>query len=262
MAELMMEQISYELSIDPIQLRLANLDPLHNDLKVMCQTLFGTSEYATRRTAVNKFNAENRWKKRGLRVVFLRWEHIYARYFDVNLAVYQADGTVAISHGGVEIGQGINTKAAQIAASMLNIPINKVIIKENNTISSPNAAVTGGSLTTQNIIIAVEKCCEQLLAKLEPVRRQLNNPTWRELIQKSFEMYIDLQAHGFAGQNDQQAYEIYGVTVAEVEIDVLTGETEILRVDVLQDAGQSVNPELDVGQVGFYLTSSLRFGLF
>ncbi|KAJ8719964.1 hypothetical protein PYW07_012007 [Mythimna separata] len=249
MAELMMEQISYELSIDPIQLRLANLDPQHNDLKVMCQTLFGASEYASRRAAVNQFNAENRWKKRGLRIVFLRWTHIYARYFDVNLAVYQADGTVAITHGGVEIGQGINTKAAQIAASMLNIPIEKIIIKENNTISSPNAAVTGGSLTTQNIMIAVRKCCEQLLSRLEPVRRLLNNPTWEQLIQRSFEMYIDLQAHGFADRNDIQSYTIYGVTAAEVEIDVLTGETEILRVDVLQDAGQSVNPELDVGQV-------------
>ncbi|KAJ8719331.1 hypothetical protein PYW08_011506 [Mythimna loreyi] len=249
MVEFMMEQISYELSIDPIQLRLANLDPQYNDLKVMCQTLFHTSEFTSRKTTVNKFNAENRWKKRGLRVVFVRWAHIYARYFDVNLAVYLADGTVAISHGGVEIGQGINTKAAQIAASMLNIPIEKVIIKENNTISSPNSAVTGGSLTTQNIMIAVEKCCEQLLARLEPVRKLLNNPTWEELVKKSYGMFVDLQAHGFVGQNDVQAYTIYGVTAAEVEIDVLTGETEILRVDVLQDAGQSVNPELDVGQV-------------
>lgn len=249
MAELLVEQISYELSVDPVELRLANLDPKHNDLREMYQTLKTTSGYVTRKTAVNQFNAENRWKKRGLRFVFLRWEHIYARYFDVNLAVYQADGTITISHGGVEIGQGINTKAAQIAAYKLNVPIEKVIIKETNTISSPNAAVTGGSLTTQNIIIAVEKCCDQLLARLEPIRQQLNNPSWEVLVKKSFEMYVDLQAHGFAGQNDVQSYEVYGVTVAEVEIDVLTGETEILRVDIIQDVGRSVNPELDVGQV-------------
>uniref|UniRef100_A0A2A4JUF7 FAD-binding PCMH-type domain-containing protein n=1 Tax=Heliothis virescens TaxID=7102 RepID=A0A2A4JUF7_HELVI len=249
MVELMMERISYELSVDPIQLRLANLDPQYNDLTEMCQTIVSSSDYATRRTAVNKFNAENRWKKRGLRLVFLRWTHVYSRYFDVNFAVYQADGTVAISHGGVEIGQGINTKATQVAAYMLNIPIEKVIIKENNTITSPNSAVTGGSLTTQNIIIAVKKCCENLLERLEPIRKAMNNPTWEVLVKKSYEMSVDLQVHGFVGIEDVQNYNIYGVTVAEVEIDVLTGESEVLRVDILQDVGHSVNPELDVGQV-------------
>ncbi|XP_047028807.1 LOW QUALITY PROTEIN: xanthine dehydrogenase 1-like [Helicoverpa zea] len=250
MVELMMERISYELSLDPIQLRLANLDPQYNDLREMCQTIISSSDYVTRRTAVNKFNAENRWKKRGLRLVFLRWSHVYSRYFDVNIAVYQGDGTVAISHGGVEIGQGINTKAAQVAAYMLNIPVEKVIIKENNTITSPNAAVTGGSLTTQNITIAVKKCCESLLERLEPIRKVMNNPTWEELyVKKSYEMSVDLQVHSFVGKEDTKDYNIYGVTVAEVEIDVLTGESEILRVDILQDVGHSINPELDVGQV-------------
>ncbi|PZC72657.1 hypothetical protein B5X24_HaOG210768 [Helicoverpa armigera] len=249
MVELMMERISYELSLDPIQLRLANLDPRYNDLKEMCKTIISSSDYVIRRTAVKKFNAENRWKKRGLRLVFLRWSHVYSRYFDVNIAVYQGDATVAISHGGVEIGQGINTKAAQVAAYMLNIPIEKVIIKENNTVTSPNAAVTGGSLTTQNIIIAVKKCCESLLERLEPIRKKMNNPTWEELVKKSYEMSVDLQFHSFVGKEDIKDYNIYGVTVAEVEIDVLTGESEILRVDILQDVGHSINPELDVGQV-------------
>ncbi|CAD0197572.1 unnamed protein product [Chrysodeixis includens] len=249
MTELMMEQISYELSLDPVQVRLKNLDPKYSDLKEMYQTLKTNSDYEARRMVVNKFNVDNRWKKRGLRFVFLRWEHIYARYFDVNLAVYHGDGTVVISHGGAEIGQGINTKAAQIAAYMLGVPIEKVIIKENNTIVSPNAAVSGGSLTTQNIIIGVEKCCEQLLVRLEPIRRQLQNPTWEELIKKSFEKFVDLQAHGFVGKDDIQNYIVYGVTLAEVEIDVLTGESEILRVDILQDVGRSVNPALDIGQV-------------
>ncbi|XP_026741864.1 xanthine dehydrogenase-like [Trichoplusia ni] len=247
--ELIMEQISYELSIDPVQIRLKNLDPKHSDLIEMYQTLKTNSDYETRRLTVNRFNMENRWKKRGLRFVFLRWEHIYARYFDVNLAVFQGDGTIVISHGGAEIGQGINTKAAQIAAYMLGVPIDKIIIKENNTIVSPNSNVSGGSLTTQNIIMGVEKCCVQLLARLEPIRKQMQNPSWEELIKKSFEKYVDLQAHGFTGENDIQNYTVYGVTLAEVEIDVLTGESEILRVDILQDVGRSINPAIDIGQV-------------
>ncbi|XP_022826465.1 xanthine dehydrogenase-like [Spodoptera litura] len=249
MAELMMEQISYELSINPNELRLANLDPQHNDLKKMFETLASTAEYTTRRTAVNKFNAENRWKKRGLRFVFLKWNHSFPRYFDVNLVVYQADGTVAISHGGVEMGQGINTKAAQVAAYKLNIPVEKIIITETNTILSPNAYVTGGSLTTQNIMIGVERCCDQLLQRLEPIRKQMNNPSWEDLITTSYANFVDLQAHGFVDANDQQEYFVYGVTLAEVEIDVITGEMEVLRVDIHHDVGQSVNPELDVGQI-------------
>ncbi|KAH9639142.1 hypothetical protein HF086_018210 [Spodoptera exigua] len=249
MVELMMEQISYELSVDPTELRLANLDPQHNDLRGMFQTLASTAEYTTRKNVVNKFNAENRWKKRGLRFVFLKWNHISPRYFDVNLAVYQADGTVAICHGGVEMGQGINTKAAQIAAYKLNIPIEKIVITETNTNSSPNAFVTGGSLTTQNIMIGVERCCDQLLERLEPIRKQLNNPSWEELIKTSYRNFVDLQTHGFVDNNDQQSYVVYGVTLAEVEIDVITGELEILRVDIHHDVGQSVNPDLDIGQV-------------
>ncbi|CAH1637093.1 unnamed protein product [Spodoptera littoralis] len=249
MAEMMMEQISYELSINPNELRLANLDPQHNDLRKMFETLASTAEYTTRRTEVNKFNAENRWKKRGLRFVFLKWNHRFPRYFDVNLVVYQTDGTVAISHGGVEMGQGINTKAAQVAAYKLNIPVEKIIITETNTISSPNAYVTGGSLTTQNIMIGVERCCDQLLQRLEPIRKQMNNPSWEDLITTSYANFVDLQAHGFVDINDQQDYFVYGVTLAEVEIDVITGEIEVLRVDVHHDVGQSVNPELDVGQI-------------
>ncbi|XP_075976855.1 uncharacterized protein LOC142977053 [Anticarsia gemmatalis] len=249
MVEMMMEQISYELTIDPVQLRLRNLDPQYNDIREMYETLRINSDYDQRRAAVNRFNSENRWKKRGIRFVFLRWQHNYPRYFDVNLAVFQGDGTVIISHGGVEIGQGINTKSAQVVAFTLNIPIEKVIVKENNTTVSPNSSVTGGSVTTQNILIAVEKCCQELLARLAPVRKQLNNPPWVELIRQSYTMNVDLQVHGFVNQDDLQSYQVYGVTVAEVEVDVLTGEHEVLRVDVLEDVGKSVNPELDIGQV-------------
>ncbi|CAB3227915.1 unnamed protein product [Arctia plantaginis] len=249
MVEMMMEQLSYTSSIDPAQLRLTNLDPQDIELKEMFETLKYNSEYTRRRTEVNNYNSQNRWKKRGIRFVFLKWQHIQPRYFDVSLSVFQGDGTVIISHGGVEIGQGINTKVSQIAAYMLKIPIEMIIVKENNTTVSPNSAVTGGSISTQNIIIAVERCCEELLARLEPIRRKLNNPTWEELIQNSFEMSLDLQVHGFVNKDDMQYYQVYGVTVAEVEIDVLTGEHEILRVDILQDVGKSINPDLDVGQV-------------
>ncbi|CAH2090017.1 unnamed protein product [Euphydryas editha] len=250
MAETLMERIAYEMNLDPLEIRLTNLDLVkHSSIKEMLDTLITESQYTERKTAVEKFNSENRWKKRGLRFSFLKWAPVGSMYFDITLSVYRDDGTVAITHGGVEMGQGINTKAIQICAYFLKIPVEKVQIKPNDAMVTPNNYPSGASITSQNVGIGVRKCCEELLRRLEPVRSQMVNPTWEQLTKRAFEMDIDLQVHGFVNTADVQTYDIYGVTLAEVEIDVLTGEWEIIRVDLIEDVGQSVNPELDVGQV-------------
>lgn len=249
MVEMVMEHISYELSLDPIKLRLANLDPESSDIKTMLDTLMFECKYSERRYNVNQFNARNRWKKRGFRCVPFRWNSDYARYFDVNMSVYHVDGTIAITHGGIEIGQGINTRTAQICAYFLNIPLDKIQVKGNSTINTPNSAVTGGSITSQQIGVAMERSCEELLKRLKPVKAKMDNPTWEELISQAFKDGVDLQVHGFVGNDDVYKYPVYGVAFAEVEIDVLTGESEVLRVDVMGDAGQSISPALDIGQV-------------
>ncbi|CAG4933320.1 unnamed protein product [Parnassius apollo] len=250
MAEMIMERISYELSLDPIEVRLANVDPaFQNDLKEMLDTIIKNSDYAERRKEVDKFNRENRWKKRGLRLSFMKWTPVGPFYIDINMAVYRDDGSVAITHSGIEMGQGVNTKAVQICAYFLKIPVEKIQIKTNNTIIAPNGMISGGSLTSQNVGIGVQRCCEELLKKLEPIKNQMNNPTWEQLIQKAYASDIDLQTHAFVNASDVQMYDIFGITVAEVEIDVLTGQTEIIRVDLIEDVGRSVSPEIDIGQV-------------
>lgn len=262
MAETIVEQISYELSLDPIAVRLSNLDPKYRkDLTEMITTLTVNSHYTERKYAVSKFNIENRWKKRGLRMSVMRWTPSGTIYLDIHLSVYQGDGTVAITHSGVEIGQGINTKAAQICAYLLGIPMEKISIKPNDTMVSANSFATVGSMTSQNVGIGVQRACKQLLDRLAPIRTQMNNPSWEDLIKKAFESGMDLQAHGFVS-NDYQMMDIFGVTLAEVEVDVLTGEFEILRVDLIQDVGQSVSPEIDVGQVSHkneYLILKLKY---
>ncbi|XP_047533955.1 xanthine dehydrogenase 1-like [Vanessa atalanta] len=250
MAENIMERIAYELNLDSLEVRLSNLDrEKHGPIQEMLDTLKSESQYDERKVAVDKFNSENRWTKRGLKYSFLRWSPLGPIYFNVTLTVFQDDGTVAITHGGVEMGQGINTKAIQICAYLLKIPVEKIKIKPNDTMIAPNSCFTGGSITSHNIGIGVRRCCEQLLARLEPVRTQLTDPTWEVLIKTAFERNIDLQVHGFVNTDDFQSYEVHGITLAEVEIDVLTGEWEIIRVDLIEDVGRSVNPELDVGQV-------------
>ncbi|KAJ0176321.1 hypothetical protein K1T71_008495 [Dendrolimus kikuchii] len=250
MAELLMERIAYELSLDPLEVRLANLDTTkYKDIIEMISTIKINSNYDIRRSKTNKFNMDNRWKKRGLRFSLLRWKTQGYGYFEVNLTVFHSDGTVVITHSGIEMGQGINTKAAQVAAYVLNIPVEKVKIKPNISFISSNAYITGGSLGSQSVCIGVRKACETINATLAPIKKQMKNPTWEEVAAKAYELSIDLQAHAFVGKEGAVDYNIFGVALAEVEIDVLTGEHEVLRVDLLQDVGQSVNPALDIGQV-------------
>ncbi|XP_045484579.1 xanthine dehydrogenase 1-like isoform X1 [Pieris rapae] len=268
MAEFLMERISYEGNLDPVDVRLANLDILnHNDIRELVITLKENSQYDERRRSVDKFNAENRWKKRGLRHSFLRWSPAGSISLSINISVYPEDGTVIVTHGGVEMGQGVNTKAAQICAYHLNIPVEKVQVKPNDTTISPNCFISGGSITSQFVGVGVQKCCQKLLKRLDPIKKKMQNSSWEDIIKAAVTAEIDLQAHSKTGMADVRNYHIYGVTLAEVEIDVLTGEWNIRRVDLIEDVGRSVNPEIDIGQVegafvmgcGYWTTEELVF---
>lgn len=254
MAELLMERISYELSLDPFEVRFANLDSTkYNDLKKIVEDLKQSASYDERRTNVDNFNSINRWTKRGLRVSFLRWTPFGSTRFDINLSICHGDGTVIITHGGVEMGQGINTKSIQICAYYFKISVEKVVIKPSTSTNAPNSFHTGASLTSQNTSIGIRRACLEMLKRLKPIRNKMNNPTWEELIKQAYEDDVNLHVHKYVGikQQSQNNYDIFGAAIAEVEVDILTGETEILRVDLVQDVGRSVNPEIDISQVSF-----------
>lgn len=248
--EFIMERIACELSLDPLEVRLRNLDALNrSDLEEMVERVKNEAKYADRRISVDKYNQENRWKKRGLRFSLMRWQPFNPIILDVNMSVYNGDGTVAITHGGIEMGQGINTKAVQIAAFYLGIPVEKIMIKGNNTLVAPNASISGGSITSTSIGIGVRRCCEQLLLRLAPFKAALLNASWETIVKAAYLAGVDLQTHGFVSYPDWHKANVFGVALAEVEIDVLTGEWEVLRVDLLEDAGLSTSPDIDVGQV-------------
>lgn len=251
-AELLMDQIAYELSLDPTEVRLNNIDrERYSAIEEMFNTLKRNAKYVDRRSVVNKYNIDNRWKKRGLRFSFFKWSTVPIGALNVILSVYRGDGTVVITHGGIEMGQGINTKAIQICAYYLKVPIEKIQIKGTDTVINPNNIETSGSLTSQNIGLSVRKCCEKLLERLEPIRNGMPDASWEEIITEAYSSNIDLQVQSFVSYDDSErySYDAFGVSLAEVEIDVLTGESEILRVDVMEDVGKSVSPEIDIGQV-------------
>lgn len=250
MAETIMEQISYELSLDPYDVRMTNLDTvLHPDVKVMGEELKTKADYENRKAAIEKFNSENRWKKRGLGWAFMKYTPLSPAGFEVTMSINHGDGSVTINHGGVEIGQGINTKAIQICAYFFQIPVDKIKVKGQNTITSPNGVFTGGSLTSQNIGEGVQRCCQELLARLAPLKLVMLNPSWEDLIKKAYVLNVDLQARTYVAHILSPIALVYGITLTEVEVDVLTGETQILRCDLYEDAGQSINPPIDIGQV-------------
>ncbi|KAI5646263.1 molybdopterin-binding domain of aldehyde dehydrogenase domain-containing protein [Phthorimaea operculella] len=249
MTEQIMERISFELDLDPVQVRLNNLNRDRTEVAEMVQTLLRDSEYYKRRDEVIHFNKTNRWKKRGLRVAFMGYAIANIGIYHALLTVYHTDATVTFCHGGVEIGQGINTKVIQTIAYTLNISVDKIKIKSTDCVTSPNSFATGGSRTTEVVQFAAIKCCQLLLDRLTVVREGLNDPTFEQLINLAYSRGINLQTSFFATPADQTIYRTGGVAFTEVELDILTGEHEILRVDLIEDCGVSTNPESDIGQI-------------
>lgn len=249
MTEHIMEQISYELNRDPVDVRLSNISPQDPAILEIINTLITNSEYRKRKEEVAEYNKINRWKKRGIRVAFMSWPVAVVSYFNVLLTVYYGDATVVLKHGGIEMGQGINTKVRQVCAYTLNIPLEKIKIKPMDVVSNPNCITSGGSQTSEAVCFATIKACQLLLDRLAPIREAVGNVTWEVLIREAYNRGINLQTSYLVTPNDQTPYRVVGAAVSEVELDVLTGEHEIRRVDIHEDTGLSTNPEIDVGQV-------------
>lgn len=102
---------------------------------------------------------------------------------------------------------------------------------------------------------------------MKPVRDSLTNPSWIDITQACFAQMIDLTANYLCKVSDLTAYEVWGTSCSEIEIDILTGSLLIKRVDILEDTGQSMSPDIDVGQVegafimgvGYWLTEHLVY---
>jgi len=190
-------------------------------------------------------------------------------HYGCQVSIYWNDGSVAISHGGVEVGQGINTKVAQVCAYTLGIPMELIKVLPTNSLVAANGITTGGSITSENCCAGVIECCKVLKDRMAPIKQTMKDPSWVDLINKCYGAGIDLSARFWTDpkQKTPLIYYSYGATIAEVDFDVLTGEHQLTRVDILFDCGESTNPALDVGQVegafvmglGYWLTEQCRY---
>ncbi|KAL1373969.1 hypothetical protein pipiens_005053 [Culex pipiens pipiens] len=266
MIETIMEHVAFATGLDPLDVRMANMPKDLKMLELMPQ-FRADVEYDARKKEIEQFNAEHRWRKRGIAIVPMRYPLGYFGSVSAIVSIYHDDGTVAISHGGIEMGQGMNTKVSQVAAYTLGIPIEKISIKPTNNLTSPNAIVTGGSRASETVSYAVKRACELILERMQPVKEENKDDPWEALVEKCHTKNVDLCATYMVKASDLVPYIIWGLSCSEVEVDVLTGNVQLRRVDILEDVGESLSPGIDVGQIegafvmglGYYLTEALVF---
>ncbi|XP_036946883.1 aldehyde oxidase 6 isoform X1 [Acanthopagrus latus] len=239
------------------------------------------SDFSARRKAVDQFNQQNRWKKRGIAIIPIKYGIAFAESF-LNQAgalvhVYK-DGSVLVTHGGTEMGQGIHTKMQQVASRELHIPTSKIYISETSTNTVPNTCPSAASFGTDANGMAVKNACMILYQRLEPIRQKNPKGSWESWINAAYFEKISLSATGFYRGPDlymdwdkmegqPYAYFTYATCCCEVELDCLTGDYRTVRTDIVVDIGRSVNPSVDIGQIegafmqglGLYTLEELKF---
>ena len=298
------EAIARHLGRDPLDVRRANLyqDPATSGDPSSMTTHYGQriedwvadrildeleaeSGYRARRAAIDAHNADARRgavRKRGLAITPLKFGISFTATMlnqgGALVNVFQ-DGTISVNHGGTEMGQGLNTKMAQVAADGLGVPVAWVRVTATDTQKVPNASATAASSGADINGAAIENACAQLRERLAPVaasrlgcaaaevvfaggqvRGGGGAMPWKDLVKQAWLDRVGLSAAGFYRtpeigydgatlQGRAFYYYCYGAAVSEVEIDTQTGEWWLLRADIVHDVGRSINPAIDRGQV-------------
>ncbi|KAE8233031.1 hypothetical protein CF326_g1933 [Tilletia indica] len=236
--------------------------------------LWVSAEMDARTKRVEEFNKENVWKKRGIAMLpskfGISFTALHLNQASALVHVYSHDGSVLLSHGGVEIGQGLNTKMVQVCADELGIPIELISIRETRTDAAANTSSTAASASSDLNGMAIKHACEQIMERLKPFLKDGTVP-WAKAIHDAYFARISLSAVGHyrtpeigfdwnTRTGKPFFYYTQGVAATEVELDVLTGDHRIVRTDVHMEIGRSINPAVDVGQVEGAVTQG--FGLF
>ncbi|NWY50174.1 AOXB oxidase, partial [Chionis minor] len=221
------------------------------------------SDYYSRKAMVEEFNMKNYWKKKGIAIIPMKFSVGFnATYFHQAGALVHIyiDGSVLVTHGGIELGQGIHTKMLQIASRELKIPLSYIHFRETSTTSVPNGKYTAGSVGTEINARAVQDACQILWKRLDPIRRDNPNDRWEDWISEAHKQSICLSATGYfkgyatnmnwdTKKGHAFPYFLFGVACSEVEIDCLTGAHKNIRTDIVMDACFSINPAIDIGQI-------------
>ena len=254
-----------------------------NVINEIFSKLIKSSNYKNRRLNIKKFNVKNKYLKKGLAITPVKFGISFTtRHLNQAGAlvhIYYADGSVHVSTGAVEMGQGTYTKIAQLVANELGLPFNKIKVSSTRTDKVPNTSASAASSTTDlngaAAINAVNKIKENLaLFVKRKYKVKSDKPVYRNgmvkfrgktflfnsLVKEAYLNRISLSSSGFYSTpkihfNNKTflgrpfLYFCYGAAVSEVLVDTLTGENKILRVNILHDHGRAINPAIEKGQI-------------
>ena len=254
-----------------------------NVINEIFSKLIKSSNYKNRRLNIKKFNVKNKYLKKGLAITPVKFGISFTtRHLNQAGAlvhIYYADGSVHVSTGAVEMGQGTYTKIAQLVANELGLPFNKIKVSSTRTDKVPNTSASAASSTTDlngaAAINAVNKIKENLaLFVKRKYKVKSDKPVYRNsmvkfkgktflfnsLVKEAYLNRVSLSSSGFYSTpkihfNNKTflgrpfLYFCYGAAVSEVLVDTLTGENKILRVNILHDHGRAINPAIEKGQI-------------
>ncbi|KAJ2007210.1 hypothetical protein H4R26_000926, partial [Coemansia thaxteri] len=229
----------------------------------MWQQLKTKAAYDDRRLAVDDFNRSSRYHKRGLAILPTKFGLAFGiKHLNQGMALVHiyTDGSVLVAHGGTEMGQGLNTKMAMVAAETLGLPLSAVFISETATNTASNTSPTAASASSDLNGMAVYNACKVLAGRLQPYRERMAGEPFANIAKAAYLDRCNLTATGHYCTPDigfewaekkgrQFFYFTQGVAIAEVELDTLTGSHTTLRVDIIMDIGRSLNKALDIGQI-------------
>lgn len=258
------------------EITACRLDRIHDELLV-------ETGYATRRLDIAAFNEGSRFVKRGIAyqpVKFgISFTNAMLNQAGAMVLVY-ADGSVQVNHGGTEMGQGLHTKMLAVAAHELGVPVDRIRVMTTATDKVPNTSATAASSGSDLNGAAVKKACERLRTRLQTVAAEMlglpahepltfangqvsaaeRSVTFAEVAARAYAQQVSLAATGYyrtpdiaydpkVGRGKPFHYFAYGGAVIEVEVNGLTGEHRLVRVDILHDVGDSLVPTIDRGQI-------------
>ena len=294
-AERFIEEVAFATGLDPLEVRRRNLyggngrdvTPYHQPVEDMIADevmaeLERSCDYQARREAIRAANRTSPVVKRGIALTPVKFGISFTAtwYNQAGALVHvYTDGTVALNHGGTEMGQGLYVKVAQVVAQAFGIGLDAVKITATTTGKVPNTSATAASSGSDLNGMAALDACETIKSRLRAfaathwqeapdaivfapgkVRIGTCEIAFAELVKAAYMARVQLSATGFyatpkihwdrkAGRGHPFYYFAYGAAAAEVAVDTLTGEYRVERVDILHDCGQSLNPAIDKGQI-------------
>lgn len=315
MAEAMVDKIARAVGEDPLTIRKRNLygeatgtttpygmEVEHNLLPEIMEKLEQDGRYWQRRQQITEFNQTSPIVKKGLALTPVKFGISFtAKHLNQAGALVHiyTDGSIQVNHGGTEMGQGLHTKIAQIAAHEFGVTLDMIEVTATRTDKVPNTSPTAASSGTDLNGKAVQNACLTLKSRLaECFALSLNMQDksadvtfadglvtlgehsigFADLIQAAYFERVSLSSSGFyqtpklhynrdTGEGRPFFYFAYGAALSEVSIDTLSGEYTLDSVDIIHDVGDSLNPAIDIGQIegafiqgmGWLTTEDLRW---